>query len=81
MCGTTVIRSLMRIHLDWHASEDGPGEHFRESASEPSLDQVVRVIAALKALPPISARAEFVAKLRRRVLAAADGGRARADDA
>lgn len=68
-CGAMVPKSLMTFHLEWHAANDGHGtQFFEESADEqPSLDQRLSVIAALNAVPKISARPEFVADLRERL--------------
>lgn len=60
----------MAFHREWHASQEGRGRHFWETVREPSLDQLARVIAALEAVRPVSARPEFVADLRARLMAA-----------
>lgn len=62
----------MAFHLDWHAASDGLGTRFFGEADEaPTLGQLLRVIAALNAAPSVSARPEFVADLRERLLAEA----------
>lgn len=65
-------RTLMRLHLDWHGAQEGGGTRFFElAADEPSLEQLVRVVAALKALSVNPPSAEFVAELRARLVAEA----------
>src|SRR5688500_16286514 len=58
----------MAFHCEWHATQQGRGRQYWEAAPEPSLDQLARVIAALEAVQPVSARPEFVADLRARLL-------------
>lgn len=60
---------LMAFHREWHATEDGRGRQFWRTVRDPSLDQLVRVIAVLEAVPKVSARPEFVADLRARLMA------------
>lgn len=68
-CGAMVPTSLMGFHVEWHAANDGHGTRFFEEAAEeqPSLEQLLSVIAALRAVPKVSARPEFVATLRERL--------------
>ena len=68
-CGAMVPTSLMTFHVEWHATNEGHGTRFFEEAPEeqPSLEQLLSVIAALRAVPKISARPEFVATLRERL--------------
>lgn len=59
----------MTFHVEWHATNDGHGTRFFAEAPEeqPSLEQLLSVIAALRAAPKVSARPEFVATLRERL--------------
>lgn len=66
----------MAFHREWHAAREGRGRQFWETGPDPSLDQLARVIAALEALPPVSARPEFVSGLRARLLAEATANKA-----
>jgi hypothetical protein len=64
-----VPAALMAFHVEWHAASDGHGTRFFEESTDeqPSLDQLLNVIAALRAVPQVSARPEFVATLRERL--------------
>lgn len=63
---------MMELHLDWHRAQDGGGTRFFElAADEPSLEQLLRVVAALKAVSVDPASPEFVAGLRARLVAEA----------
>ncbi len=67
-----VSLELMGFHHDWHDAQIGRGPRFfGEAADEPSLGQLLTVLAALKGVPKASARPEFVAGLRERLLAEA----------
>ena len=68
-CGASVAPSLMVFHREWHAAENGQGRRFWKTVRNPSLDQHVRVIAALEAVPKVSARPAFVTKLRAQLVA------------
>jgi hypothetical protein len=59
----------MAFHREWHANQQGRGKQFWETVPDPSREQLDRVIAVLEAVPPISARPEFVADLRARLMA------------
>ena len=59
----------MAFHREWHAMQEGRGRQFWETVPDPSLDHLARVIAVLEAVRPISARPEFVADLRARLMA------------
>lgn len=62
----------MGFHHDWHDAQIRRGPRFFEEAEdEPSVDQLLTVLAALKGVPKVSARPEFVAGLRERLLAEA----------
>lgn len=62
----------MELHVDWHRAQEGGGTRFFElAADEPSLDQLVRIVAALKAMSIDPACPEFVAELRARLVAEA----------
>ena len=69
ICGALVPTSLMTFHSEWHATNDGHGTQFFKAAADepPSLAQLLSVIAALNAVPKVSARPEFVAHLRERL--------------
>jgi hypothetical protein len=69
--GGIVSQVLMGFHRDWHDAQAGRGTRFFAEATdtdEPSLEQVLTVIAALRAVPMVSARPEFVADLRERLV-------------
>lgn len=77
-CGTRLPRALMALHRDWHATQDGRGTRFFEvAADEPWWDQLLTVVAGLWAEPAASARPEFVAGLRDRLMAEARARSAR----
>ncbi|RHW22772.1 hypothetical protein D0Z08_31160 [Nocardioides immobilis] len=59
----------MAFHREWHATQQGRGRPFWETVPDPSRDQLDRVIAVFEAVRPISARPEFVADLRARLMA------------
>lgn len=58
----------MVLHCDWHETQEGRGRQFWKEEPGPCLGQMASVVAALKALPPVWARSEFVADLRTRLL-------------
>lgn len=58
----------MAFHREWHATQEGRGRQFWETVRDPSLDQLARVVAVLEAVRPVSARPEFVADLRARLM-------------
>lgn len=68
-CGAVVAPTLRAFHREWHATQAGRGRQYWETVPDPSLDHLARVIAALKAMPPVSARPDFVADLRARLIA------------
>lgn len=71
-CGALVSPTLMGLHLDWHRAQDGSGTRFFElAADEPSLEQLLTVVAALKAVALDPASPAFVAELRARLVAEA----------
>jgi hypothetical protein len=74
-CGAAVAPTLRAFHREWHATQAGHGRQYWEPLPDPSLDHLTRVIAALKALRPVSARPEFVADLRARLIADATANR------
>lgn len=63
----------MAFHREWHAMQEGRGRHLWETVPDPSLDHLARAIAVLEAVQPVSARPEFVADLRARLMADAHG--------
>jgi hypothetical protein len=72
ICGALVSLALMGFHRDWHEAQDGRGTRFfQEAADEPSFERLLRLIADLTATPEVSARPEFVAGLRERLMAEA----------
>ena len=71
VCGALVAPGLTALHSAWHETQEGRGRQFWEEGPGPCLDQMASVVAALKALPPVRARSEFVADLRTRLLAEA----------
>ena len=71
-CGARVSRELIGLHVGWHRAQEGAGTRFFElAADDPSLDQLWRVMAALKSASMETARPEFVAELRARLIAMA----------
>lgn len=66
----------MAFHREWHATQQGRGKQFWETVPDPSPYHLNRVIAALEAVRPISARPEFVADLRARLIAHATANNA-----
>lgn len=59
----------MRFHRLWHESQKGPRAQFFDQDVDPNIAQVLEVVAALRAVPPVSASAEFVKDLRARLMA------------
>lgn len=72
LCGAVVRRELITLHSEWHETAEGGGTHdvVGKASGDPSLDRMLRVVAALNSLPEVSARAKFVTDLRARLLAA-----------
>jgi len=66
----------MAFHREWHATQQGRGRQFWETVPDPPREQLDRVIELLEAVRPISARPEFVAELRARLMAHATANHA-----
>lgn len=63
-----VAPRLLAFHREWHATQEGRGRQFWETVGHPS-PELARVVAVLEAVQPVSARPEFVAHLRARLMA------------
>lgn len=72
LCGAVVRSELITLHSEWHQTAENGGTHHvaGSDSEEPTLDRMLRVVAALTSLPEVSARAGFVADLRARLIAA-----------
>jgi hypothetical protein len=59
----------MHFHALWHESQAGRTTgFFREPDVDPEVARILQVVAALRALPPVTARPEFVRELRARLV-------------
>ncbi|GAB3769872.1 hypothetical protein GCM10027600_25260 [Nocardioides ginsengisegetis] len=61
----------MRFHRVWHETQADGSTRFFDQDVNPDIAQVLEAVAALRAVPPVSARAEFVEDLRARLMAEA----------
>lgn len=65
-------RNLRHFHELWHESQTGRSrQFFGDQDVDPEITQLLQVVAALRAVRPVTARAEFVSDLRGRLLVAA----------
>lgn len=64
-----VPRNLTHFHKLWHESKRGRStQFFGDQHVEPEVTQLLQVVAALRAVPPVAARTEFVKDLRARLM-------------
>lgn len=69
LCQTMVPRTLTHFHKLWHESQAGRSTRFFDGRDvDLHVTQMLQVVAALRALPPVTARAEFVKDLRERLM-------------
>lgn len=69
LCRAQVPRDLMHFHALWHESQAGRSTRFFcEPDVDPEVARILQVVAALRALPPVTARPEFVRELRERLV-------------
>ena len=73
ICGAVVPAALIRFHQAWHEDQVRNAPRLFESPETIHLDWLLTVVAALKAMPPVDARHEFVAELRERLMTKARG--------
>jgi len=65
-----VPQNLAHFHKLWHESQTGrPTQFFGHQDLDPELARMLQVVAALRAVPPVTARKEFVKDLRERLMA------------
>lgn len=70
LCQAVVPRNLTHFHRLWHKSQMGRSTpFFGDQDVGPEVAQVLRVVAALRAMPPVTAAPEFVRDLRERLMA------------
>ena len=63
-------QTLTHFHKLWHESQTGrPTQFFGKRDLDPELAQLLHVVAALRAVPSVTARTEFVKDLRERLMA------------
>jgi hypothetical protein len=71
-CRAWVPRHLMHFHREWHASLEGRGKRLFNDEINGGRDldfqQIVQMIAALRSVPSVEARPEFVQELRTRLV-------------
>ena len=71
-CQATVPWSLAHFHKLWHESQTGHlPQVFGDQHVAPEITQLLQVVAALRAVSPVTARTEFVKDLRERLVAEA----------
>jgi len=69
LCQAVVPRNLRLFHKLWHQSQTGQsGEFFGDQDVDPEVTQMLQVVAALRSVPPVTARTEFVRDLRERLM-------------
>lgn len=72
LCQATVPRSLAQFHRLWHESQTGRStQFFGDQHVDPEVTQLLQVVAAVRAVSPVTARTEFVKDLRERLMAEA----------
>lgn len=72
LCQAVVPRSLASFHRLWHKDQAGrPTRLFGDLDLDPEVARLLRVVAALRAVPPVEARPEFVTFLREQLMAQA----------
>lgn len=70
LCGATVPRNLTHFHQLWHENQIGqPTPFFGDQDTDPEVTRLLQMVAALRAVPPVTARTKFVMDLRARLLA------------
>lgn len=72
LCQAAVPRSLAQFHKLWHESQTGHlPQVFGDQHVAPEITQLLQIVAALRAISPVTARTEFVKDLRERLMAEA----------
>lgn len=62
-------RNLTPFHKLWHQSQTGRSAQFFEDQNmDPEVAQMLQVVAALRSVPPVTARTKFVKDLRERLI-------------
>lgn len=70
LCSATVPRNLTHFHQLWHESQSGQSTpFFGDQVADPEVTRLLQMVAALRAVPPVTARTEFVKDLRARLVA------------
>lgn len=68
LCQAMVPRNLTHFHKLWHESRAGRlTQFFGDQDVDPEVAQMLQVVAALRAVPLVTARTEFVKDLRERL--------------
>ena len=63
-----VPRNLTHFHKLWHENQTGRStQFFGDQDVDPEVAQMLQVVAALRAVPLVTARTEFVKDLRERL--------------
>ena len=69
LCQAMVPRNLTHFHKLWHESRAGRlTQFFGDQDVDPEVAQMLQVVAALRAVPLVTARTEFVKDLRGRLM-------------
>lgn len=72
LCQVMVPRSLAQFHKLWHETQTGRlTQFFGDQPVDREVTQLFQVVAALRAVSPVTARTEFVKDLRERLMAEA----------
>lgn len=72
LCQATVSPGLMHFHKAWHQSQTGRlTQLLGDQHVDPAVMQLLQVVAALRAVSPVTARTEFVKDLRERLMSEA----------
>lgn len=69
LCQAMVPRNLTHFHRLWHENQTGRSKQFFcDQDVDPEVAQMLQVVAALCAVPLVTARTEFVKDLRERLM-------------
>jgi hypothetical protein len=68
-CQAVLPRNLTPFHKLWHQSQTGrSAQFFEDQYVDPAVAQMLQVVAALRSVPPVTARTKFVKDLRERLI-------------
>lgn len=69
-CGALLPRDVRHFHKLWHDNQTGLSTRFfGDQDVDPPVSRLLQVAAALRAVPSVTARPEFVRDLRGRLMA------------